>query len=209
MLGTPNLTQIHEQERHDGIHRERALLESMRAQADLVIDTRAAAIDALAKYGAAEALPTLKAALQDKDWAVRIKAAELLKTLDPGVDTRDAIRPAPLRRQVDYASPSLTNPAFSPHVYIETEKGSIEIELDVLDAPITAHNFMTLARRGYFDGLSFHRVVPNFVVQGGVPGANELDSMRDEVGLWPHVRGAVGISMENHRQIEAAQGADV
>jgi cyclophilin family peptidyl-prolyl cis-trans isomerase/HEAT repeat protein len=171
-----------------------------RGEADLVIDTRAAAIEALAKYGAAEAMPTLKAALQDKDWAVRIKAAELLKTLDPTVETRDAIRPAPLRRPVDsYASPSLTGPPYSPHVFIETEKGTIEIELDVLDAPLTVDNFMTLARKGYFDGVSFHRVVPNFVVQGGDPRGDGDGgpgyTIRDELNQKPYLRGTVGMAL--------------
>ena len=73
-----------------------------RGEADLVIDTRAAALEALSKYGAADAIPTLRAALGDKDWAVRVKAAELLKPLDPSIETAQAIRPAPgcRRRQL-------------------------------------------------------------------------------------------------------------
>ena len=69
-----------------------------RGEADLVFDTRAAAIEALSKYGAAAALPTLRAALKDKDWAVRVKAAELIKGLDPTIETAQAIRPAPSGR---------------------------------------------------------------------------------------------------------------
>ena len=170
-----------------------------RGEADLVIDTRAAVLEALSKYGAAAAVPTLRTALGDKDWAVRIKAAELLKTLEPANDTARAIRPAPAASATNYENPALTNPVFSPHVFIETEKGTIEIELDVLDAPLTAHNFMTLARKGYFDGLSFHRVVPNFVIQGGDPrGDGEGGpgyTIRDELNQEPYVRGTVGMAL--------------
>jgi cyclophilin family peptidyl-prolyl cis-trans isomerase/HEAT repeat protein len=66
------------------------------------------------------------------------------------------------------------------------------------EAPATVLRFGRLAGAGYYNGLTFHRVVPNFVIQGGSPGANEYIGdatfMRDEVGRWPHVRGAVGIS---------------
>jgi cyclophilin family peptidyl-prolyl cis-trans isomerase/HEAT repeat protein len=76
--------------------------------------------------------------------------------------------------------------------------GTFEIALFTIQAPATVLRFARLAESGYFNGLTFHRVVPNFVIQGGSPGANEYigDSpfMRDELGLWPHVRGAVGIS---------------
>ena len=170
-----------------------------RGEADLVLDARAAALEALSKYGAAAAVPTLRAALQDKDWALRVKAAELLKGVDPTIETDGAIRPAPVSGAVNYDNSSLTMPAVSPHVYIETEKGTIEIELDVLDAPITASNFMALARKGYFDGLSFHRVVPNFVIQGGDPrGDGEGGpgyTIRDELNQEPYVRGTVGMAL--------------
>ncbi len=170
-----------------------------RGEADLLIDTRAAALEALSKYGAAAAVPMLRTALADKDWAVRVKAAELLKGLDPTIETSRAIRPAPVPSSVSYDHPSLTAPAVSPHVYIETDKGTIEIELDVLDAPITAHNFMTLARKGYFDGLSFHRVVPNFVVQGGDPRGDGDGgpgyTIRDELNQEPYLRGTVGMAL--------------
>ena len=169
-----------------------------RGEADLVVDVRAAAIEALAKYGAA-AVPPLRAALSDKDWAVRVKAAELLKTLDPTIETSQAIRPAPSGRPVNYNDPVLINPAVSPHVYIETDKGTIEIELDVLDAPQTSSNFIALVRKGYFDGLVFHRVVPNFVVQGGDPRGDGDGgpgyAIRDEHNQEPFLRGTVGMAL--------------
>jgi cyclophilin family peptidyl-prolyl cis-trans isomerase/HEAT repeat protein len=76
--------------------------------------------------------------------------------------------------------------------------GTFELALFTAQAPATVLRFAHLAERGYYNGLTFHRVVPNFVIQGGSPGATEFigdaSFMRDEVGLWPHVRGAVGIS---------------
>ena len=170
-----------------------------RGEADLVIDTRAAALEAIAKYGGTTATGLLRTALADKDWAVRVKAAELLKAVDPTIETARAIRPAPVANAAIYENPSLTAPPVTPHVYIETEKGTIEIELDVLDAPLTASNFVTLARKGYFDGLSFHRVVPDFVVQGGDPrGDGEGGpgyTIRDELNQEPYLRGTVGMAL--------------
>ncbi len=161
---------------------------------------RAAALAALASYGA-EAAPTLRAALSDRDWAVRVRAAELLKKIDPAADGAREIRPAPTVRQTAaYEMGQLTNPTVSPHVYIETDKGTIEIELAVLDAPLTCDTFITLARKGYFDGLSFHRVVPDFVVQAGDPrGDGEGGpgfTLRDELNERPYLRGSVGLARD-------------
>ncbi|HYN10754.1 MAG TPA: peptidylprolyl isomerase [Vicinamibacterales bacterium] len=76
--------------------------------------------------------------------------------------------------------------------------GTIHLEMLVNEAPVTVARFSELARAGYYNGLTFHRVVPNFVIQGGSPGANEYAGvsryMRDEIGIEPHSRGAVGIS---------------
>jgi cyclophilin family peptidyl-prolyl cis-trans isomerase len=54
-------------------------------------------------------------------------------------------------------------------VTITTDRGTIVAELDPSLAPATVNNFVGLARQGYYDGLTFHRVVPEFVIQGGCP----------------------------------------
>jgi cyclophilin family peptidyl-prolyl cis-trans isomerase len=54
-------------------------------------------------------------------------------------------------------------------VTIDTDKGEIVMDLDPQLAPNTVNNFVVLARQGYYDGLTFHRVVPDFVIQGGCP----------------------------------------
>lgn len=169
------------------------------AQSDNSDDVRDAAMTALAAYGPAEAMETVKAALADKDWALRLKAAALMKTLDPSVETTRAIRPAPGAPIAPYDSPGLVDPKVSPHAFIETAKGTIELELSVLDAPQTAQNFVALARKGFFNGLQIHRVVPNFVIQMGDPRGDGSGgpgySIRDELNDRPYLRGTVGMAL--------------
>jgi cyclophilin family peptidyl-prolyl cis-trans isomerase len=75
---------------------------------------------------------------------------------------------------------------------------SFELDLLADEAPLTVARFVALARAGHYNGLTLHRIVPLFVVQGGSPGANEYVGdaryLRDEIGLARHDRGAVGIS---------------
>jgi peptidyl-prolyl cis-trans isomerase B (cyclophilin B) len=52
---------------------------------------------------------------------------------------------------------------------IETSKGAINLDLHAEQAPVTVASFVNLARRGYYDGLSFHRVISDFMIQGGCP----------------------------------------
>ncbi len=56
-----------------------------------------------------------------------------------------------------------------PTAEIHTEKGIMKVEFFQNDAPNTVKNFTDLAKKGFYDGLTFHRVIPNFVVQGGCP----------------------------------------
>ena len=169
------------------------------AEGDAAIDARAAMLSAIAEYGGAPATATLKAALADKDWAVRVHAAGLLAKLDPAGDYRSAIRPAPGQPAARYDDPQLVAPAYSPHVFIETARGTIEFELAVLDAPQTTSNFVTLARKGFFNGLQIHRVVPNFVVQDGDPRGDGTGgpgyTIRDELNERPFLRGTVGMAL--------------
>jgi cyclophilin family peptidyl-prolyl cis-trans isomerase len=62
---------------------------------------------------------------------------------------------------------------------IETSKGKITIELDEENAPATARNFIDLVERGFYDGLSFHRYEPGFVIQGGCPKGNGTGGFMD------------------------------
>ncbi len=128
-----------------------------------------------------------------------VHAVELLRKLDPAADHRAAIRPVPGEPSAAYDDPQLIAPALSPHIFIETAKGTIEFELAVLDAPQTSSNFMALARKGFFNGLQIHRVVPNFVVQiGDSRGDGEGGpgyTIRDELNERPFVRGTVGMAL--------------
>ncbi|MFO0410102.1 MAG: peptidylprolyl isomerase, partial [Planctomycetota bacterium] len=55
----------------------------------------------------------------------------------------------------------------NPRVLIETSKGDIEVELFEKEAPVTVANFLSYVKKGHYDGTIFHRVISDFVVQGG------------------------------------------
>jgi len=170
-----------------------------RADGDVTPAARTATLEALAQYGAAPARPTLVTALRDRDWAVRRRAAELLREL--GDPSAEPARPGPMRQRPDFfESDALLHPQFAPHAFIETERGTIEIELNVTDAPLTSLTFIELARAGFFNGVKVHRLVPNFVIQAGDPrGDGEGGpgyAIRDELSPLPFVRGTVGLAID-------------
>jgi cyclophilin family peptidyl-prolyl cis-trans isomerase len=168
--------------------------------ADSSYSARTAALEGLVEYGPAEAIATLRDALQDKDWAVRVRAQELLAKVEPGSSGSAKIAPVPGAPIARYDDPQLAAPATSPHVFIETAHGTIEFELAVLDAPQTSRNFLELARKGFFNGLDVHRVVANFVVQDGDPrgdgGGGPGYTIRDELNQRPYLRGTVGMALD-------------
>ena len=192
---------------------EQALVDAYQfGQRDAAYSARTAALAALSKYGATAATPVLKTALADKDWAVRLRAAMLLKELDlaSAADVDQHIRPAPTTAATaTYEALRLTSPPVSTAAYLDTDRGTIEIELAVLDAPLTVENFVALARKGYFDGLSVHRVVPDFVIQSGDPrGDGEGGpgyTIRDEISERPYLRGTVGMALDLWRDTGGSQ----
>jgi cyclophilin family peptidyl-prolyl cis-trans isomerase/HEAT repeat protein len=87
----------------------------------------------------------------------------------------------------------------TPSARIETNRGTLELQLFPSAAPVTVDNFVSLARRGYFDGQAFHRVVPNFVVQGGDPRGDGNGgpgyAIRDELNPHRYGRGTLGMAL--------------
>src|ERR1700752_4470100 len=87
-------------------------------------------------------------------------------------------------------------------VTIETARGPIVMELDPRLAPNTVNNFGSLARDGYYDALTFHRVVPEFVIQGGDPEGTGRggpgDRFADEPGKGEYTLGAGAMANAGH-----------
>ncbi len=86
----------------------------------------------------------------------------------------------------------------NPFATIVTSRGEVEMELFFDTAPLTVINFISLAEDGFYNDLTFHRVVPNFVVQGGDPRGDGWGGpgyyIRDEYSDEPYLRGTVGIA---------------
>ena len=130
----------------------------------------------------------------DYDEKVREAAVTALKAL--GSDVPAVV---PERRRYPFQPPANALLSLPVEAGIQLEGGAVTLRLLPDVAPVTVARFAALASQGYYDGLTFHRVLPNFVVQGGSPAANDYAGtrryLRDEVGPqgW-HVRGAVGMS---------------
>jgi cyclophilin family peptidyl-prolyl cis-trans isomerase/HEAT repeat protein len=169
-----------------------ALARITKEHKDTSRDPRIAILERLQMFGDKSQAPALEAYLKDFDVRVALKAGEILEAWT-GTPRTPAPEPLP--------APGITLAAVqelrSRRLRVTMAgRGSFEIALDVDFAPLTAVRIARRAGEGYYDGLTFHRVVPNFVIQGGSPGANEYVGdplyMRDEVGI--HRRGTVGIS---------------
>ena len=82
---------------------------------------------------------------------------------------------------------------------IETAKGNLVLELFAADAPTTVNNFVFLARERFYDGVTFHRVIPGFMAQGGDPGGDGTGGPGYRFGdeFSHHTHGAGALSMAN------------
>jgi cyclophilin family peptidyl-prolyl cis-trans isomerase/HEAT repeat protein len=158
-------------------------------------DTRLALLERLREFGSAAHGERLRPLLRDFDARVAAAAA-LMLTEWSGQPTR--AEPEPLPRE-PLPQPSELKLVGENELVLAMESGKeLRIGLDPITAPMTSVRLLRLVNRNYFDGLTFHRVVANFVVQGGSPGANEYMGdgpyLRDEISSLSHSRGTVGLS---------------
>lgn len=164
-------------------------------------DERVAILDRISELGKAADAPRLQRYLADFDSTVAKNAASTLTKWNGAAATAHPvplpIRPEPLA-QIFRTRGMQLRITMAP----SSGGGTILINLFNADAPATIARVTRLARAHYYDGLTFHRYVPNFVIQGGSPGANEqvgdAQFMRDELGGHSHLRGTVGISTRGH-----------
>jgi cyclophilin family peptidyl-prolyl cis-trans isomerase len=169
-----------------------------RSKNDPANDARLAILTAISKHKKPEAVEAIKSALSDQDYLVRRHAVDLLKQKGAG-DFSDRIGVVQTGHDKRFYHRVAARLDKKVTATIHTAKGRIRIELFPQDAPITVDSFVTLARKGFFNGLTFHRVVANFVIQGGDPRGDGEGGpgyqIRCEINTRPYTRGAVGMAL--------------
>jgi len=156
-----------------------------------------ALLHALGSIGDPKAVPLLDGALTDPDRNVGLAAAAAIKEIT-GNDVSDQVPVSSKPLFTDYDWRTLERIPAKQSVAIKTGRGTIRIRLMKDEAPFTVLSFYRLIRKKFFNGLTFHRVVPNFVIQGGDPRGDGWGgpnySIRTEVGLSTYERGSVGVA---------------
>lgn len=180
---------------------ERAVEELMLAYGKLSapndVEGMQAVLLALGKTGDKRVVPLLERALFDADRTVGLSAAAALKRIT-GMEYADQVTKSSRPLYTDYDWKSLEGIKTNQRAIIRTGKGSVTIQFLKEDAPFTVLSFYKLIRKKFFDGLMFHRVVPNFVVQGGDPRGDGWGgpnyAIRSEISLVNFGRGNVGVA---------------
>jgi peptidyl-prolyl cis-trans isomerase B (cyclophilin B) len=132
---------------------------------------------------------------------VRLRASEFLRESKQEITTRLSIGKVDTGHDKAYwrRMALLSESASNPIAVIHTRKGDIRIELYPQDAPMTVDNFIQLSKRGFYNGLTFMRVVPNFVIQGGDPRGDGNGGpgyqIRCEINLRQYGEGTVGMAL--------------
>jgi cyclophilin family peptidyl-prolyl cis-trans isomerase/HEAT repeat protein len=162
------------------------------------LEARVNVVDAVAKSVGEESLALLRRlAGSDPSRVIRQRAVSALSQGWAAPEAL-AIRPPDARRLVTVYEPQ-TTALFSPRALISTRYGGIELSLDLVETPLTSMSFVRLAQGGFFNGLTFHRVVPGFVAQGGDPRGDGYGgpgfALRCEYSGRPYGRGSVGMAL--------------
>jgi cyclophilin family peptidyl-prolyl cis-trans isomerase len=172
----------------------------------LDVDIRRSLIDVVDQFikvlGADSAMAELLVkGLFDPNYIVRRSAAEVYQQAYDR-DRFNMVAPAETRISERRIRNALGDYTGNPKAVIVTEKGDIELELLFDIAPLTVLTFIELASDDFYKGLIFHRVVPNFVIQGGDPRGDGWGgpdySIRDEFSRHPFLQGTVGIATSGH-----------
>jgi cyclophilin family peptidyl-prolyl cis-trans isomerase/HEAT repeat protein len=183
-----------------GVETTRALVAALpRAMRDEMNDAALALLEALAKQKDEDAAAAIRSALESPDYLLRVRAATLLHSLNPSEGADERIQTAATRYHVADYRRAIARRNSRVQAIVSTDKGAFTIELLPEDAPLNVDNFVELARRGFFNGIAFHRVVPNFVIQGGDPRGDGNGGpgyqIRCEINEVSYDRGAVGMAL--------------
>ena len=159
-------------------------------------DPRIGLLERIAEAGTAQHAERLRPFRLDFDSSVAMRAAAILTRW---TGTRATAEPKLLERPDEEIGQLLAGEWRARFTMAARHgRGSFEIVLYPRETPYTVARFVRLARAGYYNGLTFHRVEPGFVIQGGSPAATEYVGdgpfMRDELGARSHTRGTLGIS---------------
>lgn len=167
------------------------------ATSDKQNDAALAIVGALEKAKDVAATAALLGASKSSDHLVRRRAIDALKGRE-GV-TVPAVGPVKSRNtHADYVR-AVSRIGKQPKATLTTDKGAITILFYSAEAPLTVDSFIQLANAHFFDGITFHRVVPNFVIQGGDPrgdgNGGPSYTIRCEINGVPYDTGAVGMAL--------------